>query len=213
MPKSSKAGFQITSKQQYLIGAGLIGLFILVGIMLSTSSQGDFSDTYPKGFRGTTCTVEAETMTVGYSSYFLPDEYEISADEPRTPYIPVQCDHIPKPGMLNISIDLLYPESSRNIPFAMRLVKLVEIETAGENLSDEETYEIHEILLVPEQTYQAGVITQALRLDETGLYRLHLDGKDTTKKHYHVQIPIKVGTDWKDRLKNFTPPFFRKFID
>lgn len=211
MSKSPKTGFQINSKQQYLIGTGLIGLFVLVGIMLGTSSQGDYSDTYPKGFRGTTCTIEAETMTVGYSSYYMPDEYEISADEPRTPYIPVQCNHIPKPGMLNISIDLLYPESSRNIPFAIHLVKLVEI--TGEKDNKEETFEIHDILSVPEQTYPAGVITQAFRLDETGLYRLHLDGKDMAKKHYHVQIPIKVGTDWKDTLKNFAPPFLRKFID
>jgi len=203
----------MTTKQQFLIVILLIGLFVTAGIMLSTSSQGDFSDSYPKGFRDSTCTLEAETMTVGYSSYYLPDEYEVSADEPRTPYIPVQCNHIPKPGMLNITIDLLYPESSREIPFALRLVKLTALESSPEDDSREsDSYEIHDILFVPEQTYAAGVITQALRLDETGLYRIHLDGKTSPDTHYHVKIPIKVGTDWKDELRNFTPPFLRRLI-
>lgn len=212
MPNASKPSLNTSSKHLYFIGACVITVFIAIGIFLGTSSQGDFSDTYPKGFRGSTCTIEAETMTVGYSSYYLPDEYKFSDDEPRTPYIPVQCDRIPKPGMLNITIDLLYPESSRDIPLALRLTKLIETEAAGDHTDDAAIYEEHDVLLVPGQTYQSGVITQALRLDETGQYRLYLDGMDATDTHYQVRIPIKVGTDWKDELRNFLPPFLRRFI-
>ncbi len=212
MPIPSKPGLNASSKPLYFIGACVIVVFIAVGIFLGTSSQGDFSDTYPKGFRGSTCTIEAETMTVGYSAYYLPDEYELSADEPRTPYIPVQCDRIPKPGMLNITIDLLYPESSRDFPLALRLTKLIETEATDDHADDTVAYEEHDILLVPGQTYQSGVITQALRLNETGQYRLYLGGTDAADTYYQVRIPIKVGTDWKDELKNFLPPFFRKFI-
>lgn len=212
MPNPSEPGLITPAKRQYFVGACIIVVFIAIGIFLGTSSQGDFSDTYPKGFRGSTCTIEAETMTVGYSSYYLPDEYTISDDEPRTPYIPVQCDRIPEPGMLNITIDLLYPESSRDFLLALRLVRLTETETTEENGGDFEVYEEQDILLVPEQTYQSGVITQALRLDETGQYLLYLDGRDRNDIRYQVKIPIKVGTEWKDTLRNFLPPFFRKFI-
>lgn len=212
MPNPSEPGLITPAKRQYFVGACIIVVFIAIGIFLGTSSQGDFSDTYPKGFRGSTCTIEAETMTVGYSSYYLPDEYTISDDEPRTPYIPVQCDRIPEPGMLNITIDLLYPESSRDFLLALRLVRLTETGTTEENGGDFEVYEEQDILLVPEQTYQSGVITQALRLDETGQYLLYLDGRDRNDIRYQVKIPIKVGTEWKDTLRNFLPPFFRKFI-
>ena len=212
MPNPSEPGLITPAKRQYFVGTCIIVVFIAIGIFLGTSSQGDFSDTYPKGFRGSTCTIEAETMTVGYSSYYLPDEYTISDDEPRTPSIPVQCDRIPEPGMLNITIDLLYPESSRDFLLALRLVRLTETGTTEENGGDFEVYEEQDILLVPEQTYQSGVITQALRLDETGQYLLYLDGRDRNDIRYQVKIPIKVGTEWKDTLRNFLPPFFRKFI-
>jgi hypothetical protein len=212
MPIPSDSSSDTSAKRQYFVGACVFAVFIAIGIFLGTSSQGDFSDTYPKGFRSNTCTIETETMTVGYSSYYLPDEYTISDDEPRTPYIPVQCDRIPKPGMLNITIDLLYPESSRNFLLGLRLVKLTETGTIENSTDDIAVYEEHDILLVPEQTYQSGVITQALRLDDPGQYHLYLDGRDTTGGRYQVRVPIKVGTDWKDELKNFLPPFLRKFI-
>lgn len=212
MPSSSDPGLITPAKRQYFIGGCIVVVFIAIGILLGTSSQGDFSDTYPKGYRGSTCTIEAETMTVGYSSYYLPDVYTVSDDEPRTPYIPVQCDRIPEPGMLNITIDLLYPESSRDFLLALRLVKLTETGITEENAGTIDIYEEQNILLVPEQTYQSGVITQALRLDDTGQYRLYLDGRDKNDLRYQVKIPIKVGTEWKDELRNFLPPFFRKFI-
>lgn len=212
MPEPTGSFLEMPIKHQYLIGASLIIVFLAFGVFLGTSSQGDYSDTYPKGFRGTTCTVQAETMTVGYSSYYLPDEYEISDDEPRTPYMPVQCDRIPKPGMLNITIDLLYPESSRDFPLALRLVRLVENEPADAQSGDDIVYEEQTVLLVPQQIYRSGVITQALRLDEAGLYRLYLNGTDSADASYQVRIPIKVGTDWKDEVKDFLPPFLRKFV-
>ena len=197
---------------QYWIGAGLIIIFIMVGILLGTSSQGDYSETYPKGFRGSTCTIVEETMTVGYSSYYLPDDYEVSADEPRTPYIPVQCDRIPKAGMMNITIDLLYPESLRDTPLALRLVKQIAEESNDGKNDAAESYAEQDVLEVPVQIYQSGVITQAFRLDETGQYLLYLNGSNEKDKHYQIQIPIKVGTDWKDETRNFLPPFLRKFI-
>ncbi len=212
MPSSLDPGLVTPAKRQYFIGACIIVIFIATGIFLGTSSQGDFSDTYPKGYRGSTCTIEAETMTVGYSSYYLPDEYTISDDEPRTPYIPVQCDRIPEPGMLNITIDLLHPESARDFLLALRLVKLTETGITEENADAVGIYEEQDILLIPEQVYQSGVITQALRLEEAGQYRLYLDGRDKNDLRYQVKIPIKVGTEWKDELRNFLPPFFRKFI-
>lgn len=189
---------------QFIIGISMIAAFIAFGAFLQVSSQGDSSETYPKGFRGNTCTIETETLTIGYSSYYLSDDYEVSDDEPRTPYIPVQCGKIPEPGMLNISIDLLHPDSSRNVPLAMRLVKLTFL--------DDENYEEHEVLSIPAQTHPSGVITQAFRLDEAGQYFIYLDGESTDNHHYQLSVPVTVGHDWRDDVRNFLPPFFRKYI-
>lgn len=189
---------------QFIIGISIIVAFIAFGAFLQSSSQGDSSDTYPKGFRGNTCTVETETLTIGYSSYYLPDDYEVSDNEPRTPYIPVQCGKIPQPGMLNIAIDLLYPDTSRNVPLAIRLVKLIFL--------DEEHYEEQEVLSIPAQTHPSGVITQAFRLDETGQYFIYLDGNSTDNVYYQLRVPVTVGHDWRDNVRNFLPPFFRKHI-
>ena len=111
-------------KFQLAILIGVMAVFITFGALYRTSSQGDSSDTYPKGFRGGACTIETEALTIGYSGYFLPDDYEAPADTIRSAYMLVQCGKIPKPGMLNISIDLLHPESARDIPLALRLVKV-----------------------------------------------------------------------------------------
>lgn len=189
---------------QFIVGICIIVAFIAFGALLQASSQGDSSDTYPKGFRGNTCTIETETLTIGYSSYYLSDDYEVSDDEPRTPYIPVQCGKIPQPGMLNIAIDLLHPDVSRHVPLAMRLVKLTFL--------DEENYEEIEVLSIPAQAYPSGVITQAFRLDEIGQYFIYLDGRSTDNVHYQLRVPITVGHDWRDDVRNFLPPFFRKYI-
>ena len=189
---------------QLIIGICIIAAFITFGAFLQVSSQGDSSETYPKGFRGNTCTIETETLTIGYSSYYLSDDYVVSDDEPRTPYIPVQCGRIPKTGMLNIAIDLLYPESSRDVPLAMRLVKLT--------LLDDENYEEHEVLSIPAQSHPSGVITQAFRLDDIGHYYIYLDGNSAKNIPYHLRVPITVGHDWKDDIRNFLPPILRKYF-
>ena len=194
----------LSRKFQIITGVSIFVAFIAFGALLQVSSQGDSSDTYPKGFRGNTCTVETETLTIGYSSYYLSDEYEVSEDEPRTPYIPVQCGKIPQPGMLNISIDLLHPDSTRNVPLAMRLVRLV--------LLDDEAIEEHEILSIPAQTYPSGVITHAFRLDEIGHYFIYLDGTSSNNTHYLVRVPVTVGHEWRDDVRNFLPPFLRKYF-
>ena len=194
----------LSRKFQIITGISIFVAFIAFGALLQVSSQGDSSDTYPKGFRGNTCTVETETLTIGYSSYYLSDEYEVSEDEPRTPYIPVQCGKIPQPGMLNISIDLLHPDSTRNVPLAMRLVRLV--------LLDDEAIEEHEILSIPAQTYPSGVITHAFRLDEIGHYFIYLDGTSSNNTHYLVRVPVTVGHEWRDDVRNFLPPFLRKYF-
>ena len=194
----------LSRKFQIITGVSIFVAFIAFGALLQVSSQGDSSDTYPKGFRGNTCTVETETLTIGYSSYYLSDEYEVSEDEPRTPYIPVQCGKIPQPGMLNISIDLLHPDSTRNVPLAMRLVRLV--------LLDDEAFEEHEILSIPAQTYPSGVITHAFRLDEIGHYFIYLDGTSSNNTHYLVRVPVTVGHEWRDDVRNFLPPFLRKYF-
>ncbi|WP_292987914.1 hypothetical protein [Nitrosomonas sp.] len=189
---------------QLIIGISIFAAFIVFGALLQVSSQGDSSETYPKGFRGTTCTIETETLTIGYSSYYLSDEYEVSEDEPRTPYIPVQCGKIPQPGTLNISIDLLHPDAIRDVPLALRLVKLT--------LLEDEKHEEHEIFSIPARTHPSGVITQVFRLDEIGDYYVYLNGKSAENIHYLARVPITVGHDWRDKVRNFLPPLFRKYL-
>src|SRR5687768_3587286 len=89
-------------KFQLAILLGVMAVFITFGALYRTSSQGDSSDTYPKGFRGGACTIETEALTIGYSGYYLPDDYEAPTDTIRSPHMPVQCGKIPKPGTLNI---------------------------------------------------------------------------------------------------------------
>jgi hypothetical protein len=201
MPTNAKLS---SRRFQLVIGISVIVTFIMVGVLLGTSSQGDSSDTYPKGFRGNTCTIETETLTIGYSSYYLTGDYQGIEGEIRTPYMPVPCDKIPQPGMLNIAIDLLHPDSVRNVPLALRLVKI--------NAIDEETFEEHDVLSIPAQTYPSGVITQAFRMDEIGDYIVYLDGTSPENIQYLVQVPVSVGHDWKDNVRNFLPPVLRKFF-
>ena len=78
-------------------------------------------------------------------------------DTIRSPYMPVQCGKIPKPGMLNISIDLLHLESARDIPLALRLVKI--------EIDEKENQQELEVLSVAAQQHQSGVITQVSRVN------------------------------------------------
>lgn len=185
---------------QFGILIGVIAIFIAFGALYRASSQGDSSETYPKGFRGGACTIETETLTIGYSSYYLPGDYVMPQDAIRTPYIPVQCDKVPEPGMLNIAIDLLYPESARDIPLALRLVQV--------EVDDKEKE--HEVLSVPAQQHRSGVIAHEFKLSEPGQYILYLEGRNTGNTNILVKIPITVHPHWKDHLRNFLPSFLRK---
>jgi hypothetical protein len=199
MPIKSKLP---SRKYQFAILFGVIAAFIAFGALYRASSQGDSSDTYPKGFRGGACTIETEALTIGYSGYYLPQDYESPADTIRSPYVPVQCGKVPEPASLNISIDLLYPESARDFLLALRLVKT---ETDDKKNSTE-----RQILSIPAQQHQSGVITAAFKLNEPGQYILYLEGKDAENTDLQVKIPMQVGFDWKNHLKNSLSPFLKK---
>lgn len=179
------------------IWIAVIAAFIAFGTLYRTSSQGDSSETYPKGFRGGACTIETEALTIGYSSYYLPADYESSEDAMRSPYVPVQCGKVPEPSLLNISIDLLYPESARDFLLALRLVQI--------EMDEKENQKEYEIISVPAQQYVSGVITLAFKLRDPGQYILYLNGKNAEDKDLQVKIPLQVGLNWKDHLrKNFS---------
>ncbi len=188
-------------KFQYALLIAAISVFIAFGLLYRTSSQGDFSDTYPKGFRGGACTIESEALIIGYSGYYLPADYH-SPDELRSPHVPVQCGKIPEPASLNISIDLLYPESARDFSLALRLVKL--------EIDDKKKQREHPIMSVPAQQHPSGVITAAFKLSELGQYVLYLEGKNTENTDLQVKIPMQVGLDWKNHLRNALSPLLKK---
>lgn len=188
-------------KFQLALLTGVLAAFVLFGMLYRASSQGDLSDTYPKGFRGGACTIETEDLIIGYSGYYLPADYEGSQDPMRSPYVPIQCGRVPEPAMLNISIDLLYPESARNFLFAQRLVRLETIE--------DQTKE-YEVLTIPVQQYRSGVITQALRLSEPGHYILYLHGETPEKQTIQISVPLKVGADWNDHFRTLFSTFLKK---
>ncbi|MBA3755479.1 MAG: hypothetical protein H0X02_04315 [Nitrosomonas sp.] len=188
-------------KLRFAVLVGIMLTFIAFGVLYRTSSQGDLSGTYPKGFRGGACTIETKALIIGYSGYYLPDDYEAPKDTIRSPFMPVQCGKIPKPGMLNISIDLLHPESARNIPLALRLVKI--------EIDEKENQQELEVLSVPAQQHQSGVITQAIKLGELGQYYLHLDGENADNTNFQVKIPLAVGLNWKDQFKKLFSTFLK----
>ena len=70
--------FKLSSRSKFQVGVlmAIFGSFMAFGMLYQASSQGDFADTYPKGFRGGACTVETNSLTIGYSGYYLPDDYE-----------------------------------------------------------------------------------------------------------------------------------------
>ncbi len=188
-------------KVQLAILFSVLAVFVLFGMLYRASSQGDSSDTYPKGFRGGACTIETENLIIGYSGYYLPVDYEGSNDPMRSPYVPIQCGRVPEPAMLNISIDLLYPESARDLLFTQRLVKL---ETVKEQTKE------HEVLVIPAQQYRSGVITQALRLSEPGQYILYLQAETPQQQVIQVAVPLKAGADWQDHFRTLFSTFLKK---
>lgn len=188
-------------KFQFVILIAVLSAFIAFGLLYRTSSQGDLSETYPKGFRGGACTIESEALIIGYSGYYLPEGYQ-SPDDLRSPHVPIQCGKIPEPASLNISIDLLYPESARDFSLALRLVKL--------EIDKKENQQEHQVMSVPARQHPSGVITVAFKLSEMGQYILYLEGKNTENANLQIKIPMQVGLDWKNHLRNALSPFLKK---
>jgi hypothetical protein len=184
-----------TGMRRFLVLTGSLAVIVAVGLQFHVSSQGDMSGTYPKGFRGGTCTIESESLVIGYSGYFIPGDYEIPEDATGAMSVPVLCGKIPGPGTLDVTIDLLYPESARERPLTMRLAKM-----EGSTLPKT-------LLAVPPETYESGTVTQVLRLGETGEYRLYLSGKDEKRVDFTLEIPITVGTPWYEGIAQFWPMF------
>ena len=126
---------RLPSRTRLLVVTGFVALMVVTGTQFHVSSQGDRSSTYPKGYRGGTCTIETEALLVGYSAYFIPNDYEIPEDPSSIKAVPVLCGKVPSPGTLNVTLDLLHPESARNAPLGLRLVKLSENNAEHELLS------------------------------------------------------------------------------
>jgi hypothetical protein len=179
--------------RRFLVLTGLLAVIVAVGLQFHVSSQGDQSGTYPKGFRGGTCTIEDKSLVIGYSAYFIPADYEIPENANSAMSVPVLCGKIPGPGTLDVTIDLLYPESARAWPLAMRLAK-IEGSAPSKTLLD-----------VPSRVYESGTVTQVLRIGEMGEYRLYLSGKDGNQADFTLEIPIKVGTQWYESMAQFWP--------
>jgi hypothetical protein len=176
-----------------LIGISTIMVMLFVGTQFQVSSQGDSSTTYPKGFRGGTCTIESDALLVGYSAYFIPANYAIPDDAISAVSVPVLCGKVPDPGTLNVTIDLLYPESARTWALALSLVGI------GENASQ------RTILAIPPRIYETGILTQVMQIEATGEYKLYLSGKDENQVEFRMEIPITVGNHWYERFVTFWP--------
>lgn len=182
-----------TGMRRFLILTGSLAVIVAVGLQFNVSSQGDQSNTYPKGFRGGTCTIESESLVVGYSGYFIPGNYEIPENASSAMSVPVLCGKIPSPGTLDFTIDLLYPESAREWPLAMRLAKM-------EGSAPSKT-----LVTIPAGVYESGIITQVLSIGETGEYRLYLSGTDKNQTDFTLEIPITVGTSLYESIAQFWP--------
>ena len=182
-----------TGMRRFLVLTGALAVIVAVGLQFHVSSQGDLSNTYPKGFRGGTCTIESEFMVIGYSGYFIPGDYEIPENASSAMSVPVLCGKIPGPGILDVTIDLLYPESARKWPLAMTLAKM-EGSTPSKTL-----------VTIPPGIHELGIITQVLKIGETGEYRLYLSGKDGNQADFTLEIPITVGTTWYEGITQFWP--------
>ncbi len=179
--------------RRLLISVGILVSIVVIGMQFHVSSQGDMSETYPKGFRGGTCTIESDTLMIGYSAYFIPHDYEIPEDALSAMSTPILCGQVPSPGLLSITIDLLYPAAIRAQPVALNLFKIVDGKSGQPLLS------------VPAENYQSGIISQEIRIDETGEYVLHLTGVDKHSLDFELEIPITVGTKWYEPFIQFWP--------
>jgi hypothetical protein len=176
-----------------LIAIGTMTVMLFVGTQFRVSSQGDSSSTYPKGFRGGTCTIESEALLVGYSAYFIPANYAVPEDAISAMSVPVLCGKVPKPGTLGVTIDLLYPDSARHWPLALSLVRIEKDASKRTIFSTQPT--IHE----------TGILTQVMQIEATGEYKLYLSGKDENQVEFRLEIPIIVGTHWYESIVTFWP--------
>lgn len=179
--------------RRFLVLTGSLAVIVVVGLQFHVSSQGDQSDTYPKGFRGGTCTIESEFLVIGYSGYFIPGNYEIPENASSAMSVPVLCGKISGPGTLDVTIDLLYPESARKWPLAITLAKM------------EGSTPSNALLTIPARIYESGIITQVLSIGETGEYRVYLSGKDGNQVDFTLEIPIIVGTQWYEGIVQLWP--------
>jgi len=149
-------------------------------------------------------------MTIGYSGYYLSSDYEIPENAIRTPNLAIQCGKMPGTGTLDISIDLLYPESIRDVPLALRLVKINNQDDQEVSNKNKTSVQELELLTIPAQTHAAGVITHTLKLTELGYYTIYLSGQNESNKEFSTKIPLKVGQDWKDHFKKAVSVFLKK---
>lgn len=182
--------------RRFLIATGILMSIVVIGMQFHVSSQGDSSETYPKGFRGGTCTIESDTLLVGYSAYFIPHDYAVPEDALSAMSVPILCGKVPSPGLLSITIDLLYPVSAREQPVALSLFKETK-ETDGAS--------VQALLSIPAQNYQSGIIYQDIRIDEPGEYIMRLSGVDEHQTDFKLEIPITVGTEWYESFVQFWP--------
>lgn len=180
-------------RQRLLIIMVMLMSIVVIGMQFHVSSQGDMSETYPKGFRGGTCTIASDTLLIGYSAYFIPHDYEIPTDALSAMSVPVLCGKVPSPGLLSITIDLLHPISMREQHVALSLFK----ETDG--VSEQE------LLSIPAQNYQSGIIYQDIHINELGEYFIRLTGVDEHRTDFMLEIPITVGTKWYEPFVQFWP--------
>ncbi len=180
--------------QRLFIALCILTGIVLIGMQFHVNSQGSMSDTYPKGFRGGTCTIESDTLLVGYSAYFIPVDYEIPDDSMSAlSVVPVLCDKVPGPGLLSITVDLLYPASIREQPVAVSLAR-----KNGERIMEP-------LLSIPARNYQSGIISQEVRIDESGEYVLQLSGTDEYQSEFHLDIPVTIGTKWYEPFVPYWP--------
>ncbi len=136
---------------------GMLAVMVFTGIQLHVSGQGDLSETYPKGFRGGTCTIESDALLIGYSAYFVPADYAIPEDAISALSVPVLCGKVPQTGVLDVTIDLLYPQSARNWALALSLVRM------GKDGSAEAVFS------VPPRSYERGTMTHAIRIGKPAI--------------------------------------------
>jgi len=179
--------------QRFLITLGMLAGIVLIGMQFQVNNQGSHAETYPKGFRGGTCTIESDALLVGYSSYFIPGDYAIPEDAMSAMSVPVLCGKVPSPGLLSVTVDLLYPVVMREQPIAVSLTK------------KEDEKVTKPLLSIPATHYPSGIISQEVHILESGEYILRLSGTDEHQTPFHLDMPITVGTNWVDTITPYWP--------